>query len=31
MTVEEIEATFDNPVFEPEYAYYTEVDEEGLP
>jgi hypothetical protein len=31
MTVEEIEAAFDDPGFEPEYAFYTEVDEEGLP
>lgn len=31
MSVEEIEAVYDDPGFEPEYAYYTEVDEEGRP
>lgn len=31
MSVEEIEAAFNDPAFEPEYAYYTEADEEGLP
>ncbi|WP_317415966.1 hypothetical protein [Thermophilibacter provencensis] len=31
MSVEEIEAAFNDPAFEPEYAYYTEADEEGRP
>lgn len=31
MSVEEIEAAYADPAFEPEYAYYTETDEEGLP
>lgn len=31
MSVEQIEAAFNDPAFEPEYAYYTEADEEGLP
>lgn len=31
MSVEQIEAAYADPGFEPEYAFYTEVDEEGLP
>lgn len=31
MGVEEIEAAYADPAFEPEYAYYTETDEEGRP
>lgn len=31
MSVEEIEAAYADPAFEPEFAYYTEVDEEGRP
>lgn len=31
MSVEEIEAAYADPAFEPEYAYYTETDEEGRP
>ena len=30
MTVGEIEEAYDDPGFYPEYAYYTEADEEGL-
>lgn len=30
MSVEEIEAAYGDPAFEPEYAFYTEADEEGL-
>lgn len=29
MSVEEIEAAFNDPAFEPEFAFYTEADEEG--
>ena len=31
MSVEQIEAAYADPGFEPEYAYYTETDEEGRP
>ena len=31
MSVEEIEAAYDDPAFEPEYAFYTETGDEGLP
>jgi hypothetical protein len=31
MTIVEIERAYDDPSFEPEYAYFTEVDENGLP
>ena len=31
MSVEGIEAAYADPAFEPEYAFYTEADEEGLP
>lgn len=31
MTVHGIERTYDDPAFVPEFAYYTETDEEGLP
>lgn len=31
MSVEQIEAAYADPAFEPEYAYYTETDEEGQP
>lgn len=31
MTVTEIEAVYDDPCFEPEYAFYTEAGEDGLP
>lgn len=31
MSVEQIEAAYADPAFEPEYAFYTEADEEGLP
>lgn len=31
MTISEIEHAYDDPSFEPEYAYYTEVDGRGLP
>lgn len=30
MSVEEIEAAYGDPEFYPEYAFYTEADEEGL-
>lgn len=30
MSVEEIEAAYGDPTFEPEYAFYTEAGEEGL-
>ena len=30
MSVKEIEAAYDDPAFEPEYAFYTEAGEEGL-
>lgn len=30
MSVEEIEAAYGDPAFEPEYAFYTEADEEGM-
>ena len=30
MSVEEIEAAYNDPGFYPEYAFYTEADEEGL-
>lgn len=31
MSVEQIEAAYADPAFEPEYAYYTETDDEGRP
>lgn len=31
MSVGQIEAAYADPGFEPEYAFYTETDEEGLP
>lgn len=31
MSVAEIERAYDDPCFEPEYAFYTEVDGNGLP
>lgn len=31
MSVEQIEAAYADPGFEPEYAFYTEVDEKGRP
>lgn len=31
MSVEQIEAAYADPAFEPEYAFYTEADEEGQP
>lgn len=31
MSVEQIEAAYADPAFEPEYAFYTEVDEGGRP
>lgn len=30
MTLDEIEAAYDDPDFEPKYAFYTEADESGL-
>lgn len=31
MSVEEIEAAYDDPGFYPEFAFFTQLDEEGLP
>lgn len=31
MTVAEVEAAYDDPGFEPEFAFYTEAGEDGLP
>lgn len=31
MSVAEIERAYDDPCFEPQYAFYTEVDGNGLP
>lgn len=30
LSVEQIEALFDSPAFEPEYAYYTDAGEDGM-
>lgn len=30
LTVDEIETLFDSPAFEPEYAYFTEADGDGM-
>lgn len=30
MTVQEIEAAYNDPYFEPEYVFYTELEEDGL-
>lgn len=31
MSVEEIEAAYDDPGFYPEFAFFTQLDEDGLP